>query len=71
MNHGYTSEKTPITQEIDMSKTRSLDSYMCNQPFNWFKINSEEFPITLDRGSIFGVDETLENQSDKRRNHEE
>ena len=40
-----------ITQEIDMSKTRSLDCeiyYMCNQPFNWFKINSEEFPITLD-----------------------
>ena len=29
-----------ITQEIDMSKTRSLGCeiyYMCNQPFNWFK----------------------------------
>ena len=41
-----------ITQEIDMSKTRGLNCeiyYMCNQPFNWFKINSEEFPITLDR----------------------
>ena len=41
-----------ITQEIDISKTRGLGCeiyYMCNQPFNWFKINSEEFPITLDR----------------------
>ena len=41
-----------VTQEIDMSKTRGLNCevyYMCNQPFNWFKINSEEFPITLDR----------------------
>ncbi len=41
-----------ITQEIDISKTRGLGCeiyYMCDQPFNWFKINSEEFPITLDR----------------------
>ena len=41
-----------ITQKIDISKTRGLGCeiyYMCNQPFNWFKINSEEFPITLDR----------------------
>ena len=49
----YIREDHPvITQKIDMSKTRSLDCeiyYMCNQPFNWFKINSEEFPITLDR----------------------
>ena len=41
-----------ITQEIDISKTRDLGCeiyYMCNKPFKWFKINSEEFPITLDR----------------------
>ena len=41
-----------VTQEIDISKTRGLGCeiyYMCNRPFNWFKINSEEFPITLDR----------------------
>ena len=49
----YIREDHPVvTQKIDMSKTRSLNCeiyYMCNQPFNWFKINSEEFPITLDR----------------------
>ena len=41
-----------ITQQIDISKTRGLGCeiyFMCNQPFIWFKINSEEFPITLDR----------------------
>ena len=46
-----------ITKEIDKKKIRFVDAlffdasqiyYMCDQPFSWFKINPDEFPISYD-----------------------
>ena len=46
-----------ITKDIDKKKIRFVDAlffdasqiyYMCDQPFSWFKINPDEFPISYD-----------------------
>jgi hypothetical protein len=45
-----------ITNQIDNNKIRNLGIeiyYMCDQPFNWFKINTEDFPIRSDKWFSF------------------
>ena len=45
-----------ITNQIDNNKIRNLGIeiyYMCDQPFNWFKIHTEDFPIRSDKWFSF------------------
>jgi len=45
-----------ITNQIDNNKIRNLGIeiyYMCDQPFNWFRINTEDFPIRSDKWFSF------------------
>lgn len=45
-----------ITNQIDNNKIRHLGIeiyYMCDQPFNWFKINTDDFPIRSDKWFSF------------------